>query len=297
MALFPRTSAAVWRSLARPPETEGLSTYATQVVEALQRRGASFFGEIVAETELIPTQVEMALGELAARGIVSSDGFAGLRALLTPSGKRRPLGEPGRKAPRRRKPSPAYSVEDAGRWSLLRPEVSLDGEESMEAVGERARFGAPDESTETVARILLRRYGVVFRRLLERETNLPPWRDLLLVYRRLEARGEVRGGRFVSGFAGEQFALPEAVGSLRAARRAEPTGDPLNLAGIITPGERIPAVPSNRVVYRDGVPVAAREGGEVRRLGGDESPPDPELRQAFVRPLSPALKRYLGKTG
>ena len=305
MALFPRTSAALWRSLARPPETEGLSTYAMQVVEALQRQGASFFGEIVTETELLPTQVEVALGELAARGLVSSDGFAGLRALLTPSSKRRPLGELGRKAPRRRKPSPAYSVEDAGRWSLLRPEVSLDGKESMEAQGDRARFGAPDASAETVARVLLRRYGVVFRRLLERETNLPPWRDLLLVYRRLEARGEVRGGRFVSGFAGEQFALPEAVGSLRAARRAEPTGDllavsaadPLNLAGIITPGERIPAVPSNRVVYRDGVPVAAREGGVVRRLGGGESPPDPELRQAFVRPLSPALKRYLGKAG
>jgi ATP-dependent Lhr-like helicase len=305
MALFPRTSAAVWRSLARRPETDRLSTYAVQVVEALQRRGASFFGEIVTETELLPTQVEVALGELAARGLVSSDGFAGLRALLTPSGKRRPLGEPGRKTPRRRKLSPSYSVEEAGRWSLLRPELPLQGEESMDGRGERARFGAPDASAETVARILLRRYGVVFRRLLERETNLPPWRDLLLVYRRLEARGEVRGGRFVSGFAGEQFALPEAVGSLRAVRRAEPTGellavsaaDPLNLAGIITPGERIPSVPSNRVVYRDGVPVAAREGGEIRHLGGDESTPEAELRRAFVRPLSPALKRYLGKAG
>jgi ATP-dependent Lhr-like helicase len=306
MTLFPRTSAALWRSLARPASTEGLSTYAQQVVEALGRRGASFFGEVVAATELLPTQVEVALGELAAHGLVSSDGFAGLRALLTPSGKRRPLGEPGRKAPRRRKPSSAYSVEDAGRWSLLRPETWPDGEDSQAAEAPRARFGAPDAAAEAVARILIRRYGVVFRRLLERETNLPPWRDLLLIYRRLEARGEVRGGRFVSGFAGEQFALPEAVGSLRAARRrAEPTGellslsaaDPLNLAGIITPGKRIPAVPSNRVVYRDGVPVAAREGGEVRRLGGDESPPDPELRLAFVRPLSPALKRYLGKAG
>ncbi|MEJ2319231.1 MAG: DEAD/DEAH box helicase [Gemmatimonadales bacterium] len=311
MALFPRASAALWQSLAHRPRAEGLSAYAMQVVEALQQRGASFFTELVTETELLPTQVEVALGELAARGLVSSDGFAGLRALLTPSGKRRPLGEPGRKTPRRRKPSPAYSVEEAGRWSLLRPDAWREGDDAArDSRGERgrvepARFGAPDASTETVARVLLRRYGVVFRRLLERETNLPPWRDLLLVYRRLEARGEVRGGRFVSGFAGEQFALPEAVGSLRAARRAEPTGellavsaaDPLNLAGIITPGERIPAVPSNRVVYRDGLPVAAREGGEVRRLGGDESPPDPELRQAFVRPLSPALKRYLGKAG
>ena len=295
IAVFPRTSAEIWISLAGRPDPSGLSTNGRQVVEVLEDRGASFFGEIVSESGLIPTQVEQALGELAACGMVTSDGFAGLRALLTPSRKRRPLGAAGSDGRRSRR-SVAYSVEDAGRWSLL-------GAPSREPVEEPiAAWGGPKPEAEGAARILLRRYGIVFRRLLERESKLPPWRDLLLVFRRLEARGEIRGGRFVTGFAGEQFALPEAVGRLRAARRATPTGelravsaaDPLNLIGILTPGDRVPAVPSNRVVYRDGVPVAAREGGVIRRLGGDELV-DGELRQAFVRPVPPALRRYLGK--
>jgi ATP-dependent Lhr-like helicase len=303
IAILPRQSLSLWTGTARVPEQAGLSTYARTVVEALERRGASFFPEIVAETELLPTQAETALGELAAQGLVSSDGFSGLRALLTPSAKRRPFADSGPQGRHRRNTSTAYSVEEAGRWSLLRSPLPPGGKaEEDRPAG--ARFGAPDAFTEAVARILLRRYGVVFRRLLERETKLPPWRDLLLVYRRLEARGEVRGGRFVAGFAGEQFALPEAVGTLRAVRRAEPTGelravsaaDPLNLAGIITPGDRISATPSNRVVYRDGIPVAAREGGRIRHLGGDASP-EGDLRQALVRPLSPAFKRYLGKAG
>ncbi len=301
VAVFPRASAPLWISLARQPRQDGLSTYARTVADVLARRGASFFGELVGDTGLMPTQVEAGLGELAARGFVYSDGFAGLRALLTPSGKRGPLGRP---AAARRDISAAYGVEDAGRWSLLRGPVADEEAVRDDPSPRGSPAGTPAAATEDVARILLRRYGVVFRRLLERETNLPPWRDLLLVFRRLEARGEIRGGRFVVGFAGEQFALPEAVGALRATRRAEPTGelravsaaDPLNLTGIITPGERVPAVPSNRVVYRDGVPVAARDGGQIRHLGGD-SPPDADLRRALVRPLSPALRRYLGKAG
>ena len=133
-----------------------------------------------------------------------------------------------------------------------------------------------------VARTLLRRYGVVLRRIVERETELPPWRELLRAYRRLEARGDIRGGRFVAGFSGEQYALPEAVEALRAARRAEKSGalvsvsaaDPLNLVGIVTPGERVPAIASNRVLYRDGVPVARKVGGRVEILasGGNGRP-------------------------
>ena len=128
-----------------------------------------------------------------------------------------------------------------------------------------------------MARALLRRYGVVFWRLLAREaTWLPPWRDLLRVYRRLESRGEIRGGRFVAGFSGEQFALPEAVGLLREIRRRPASGqwvslsgaDPLNLVGVLTPGARLPALIGNRVVYRDGVPVAVLSGGAVQVLGG-----------------------------
>jgi ATP-dependent helicase Lhr and Lhr-like helicase len=153
--------------------------------------------------------------------------------------------------------------------------------------------------------MLLRRYGVVFKRLLARETGAPPWRELLLVYRRLEARGEIRGGRFVSGMSGEQFALPEAVGQLRSIRRLNGNGqligisgaDPLNLTGIITPGERVPGLTSNRVLYRDGVPILAREAGQVKSLlAGVE--PSAELVHALVRKQSTAaLRSYLGLTG
>ena len=176
------------------------------------------------------SQVEEALAELVANGSVTADSFTGLRALLTPSSKRPPLTE----GKRRRSVTP-YSVEDAGRWTkLLRVDTSGGSEK------------ADKPALETLAWILLRRYGVVLRRLLEQE-ELPPWRDLLRVYRKLEARGEIRGGRFVAGFSGEQFALPEAVGLLRSVRRKPGTGvlvsvsaaDPLNLVGIITPGSRV----------------------------------------------------------
>jgi ATP-dependent Lhr-like helicase len=160
--------------------------------------------------------------------------------------------------------------------------------------------------TELCARTLLRRYGVVFKRLLARESGAPAWRDLLMAYRRLEARGEIRGGRFVAGMSGEQFALPEAVGQLRAIRRSGRAGslislsaaDPLNLTGIITPGERIPALTSNRILFRDGVPVLAREAGQVKPLVPDEAEPPAELIQALLRKQStPALRRYMAIGG
>jgi ATP-dependent Lhr-like helicase len=123
----------------------------------------------------------------------------------------------------------------------------------------------PDRATqlEATCRVLLRRYGVVFREILARETNLPSWRDLLMTFRRLEDRGDVRGGRFVASFIGEQFALPIAVESLRASRRRPPSGDtitisaadPLNLVGILVPGERVPAITGRFVTFRDGVAV------------------------------------------
>jgi ATP-dependent Lhr-like helicase len=154
--------------------------------------------------------------------------------------------------------------------------------------------------------VLLRRYGVVCKRVLARETKLAAWRDLLLVYRRLEARGEIRGGRFVAGLSGEQFALPEAVGQLRAVRRSEAKGeligisaaDPLNLTGIVTPGERIPALARSRVVYRDGIPVAALEKGTVRWLVEATGAEALEIERVLVRKrVSPALRAYLGRAG
>ncbi|HEY9506443.1 MAG TPA: hypothetical protein VIQ27_10755, partial [Gemmatimonadales bacterium] len=256
-----------------------LSTYAGQVREVLERRGASFFHELAPLSGLLPTQVEQALGELAGLGLVTSDSFAGLRALITPSSKRKPLG-----GGRRRHRTAPFGIESAGRWSLV--------------------DRAAEQPVEHVARSLLRRYGVVFRRLLAREAGAPAWRELVQVYRRLEGRGEVRGGRFVSGMSGEQFALPEAVGQLRAVRRQPASGllvavgaaDPLNLTGIVTPGERVAAIARSRVLYRDGVPVLALERGEVAPL--TTASPTNAMVQALVRkPLTAALRARLGIPG
>ncbi len=181
---------------------------------------------------LLAPEVEDALAELVALGLVNSDSFGGLRALLVPADQRRSsAGQRRRRA--------AFGMEDAGRWALLRRTAQTQ---------DQSRSLRDADATEHVARILLRRYGVVFWRLLEREAAwLPPWRELLRVYRRLEARGDIRGGRFVAGFSGEQFALPEAIGALREVRRKEGSGawisvsgaDPLNLAGSLTPGAKL----------------------------------------------------------
>jgi ATP-dependent Lhr-like helicase len=232
------------------------SSAAAAVLAVLRAGGASFFGEIVTASGLLQTQVEAALAELVASGLITADAPSGLRALLTPAHKR------PRIASHRGAGSP---LEAAGRWSLLR-RASAGAVEDAEETSQ--------EAVELAARALLRRYGVVFKRLLERETLVPAWRELLRVYRRLEARGELRGGRFVAGFSGEQFALPEAVGKLRALRRSAPAGslvavsaaDPLNLLGILTPGARLPALTGNRLLYRDGIPLAVREAGRTRFL-------------------------------
>ena len=261
VTLLPRRSASLWSKAAQPASTTPASASgrAEDVASFLRAHGASFFDEIVDGTRMLRTQVEDALAELVALGQVSSDSFAGLRALLTPSEKRKPLG--GRRRFRRS----AFGIEDAGRWSMLRRPVAAP----------RAHGGVERdaEAVEGIAHALLRRYGVVFWKLLQREAAwLPAWRDLLRVLRRLEARGDIRGGRFVAGVSGEQFALPEAVSALREARRAPGQqtlvsvsgADPLNLAGILLPGSRIPALTGNRVLYRDGVVIAALVGGDVQ---------------------------------
>jgi ATP-dependent Lhr-like helicase len=205
-----------------------------------------------------------------------------LRALLTPSRERR-------SHPRRRRRSAISTVEDAGRWSLVRRNVKRPNSEEV----------------EHVARALLRRYGVVFWRLIEREASrLPPWRELLRVYRRLESRGEIRGGRFVAGFSGEQFALPDAIGLLRENRRhgkietwiAVSGSDPLNLAGILTPGPKIAALAGNRVLYRDGVPMAALVAGDVTFFEEFEPATQWQIRQALLRGAehAPSLAPTIG---
>ncbi len=307
ITLAARRALPAWRgaSLSSTSGVEGdpaeLSSPARAVREHLRRYGASFFSDLAEGTRMLPVQVEGALAELAALGLVTSDSFAGLRALLIPaSRKRRPLlrGRP--------RGAPVPGMESAGRWALLEPSREEAAEDTAAPDREEqpppapARPPAPDP-VETVAWALLRRYGVVFRRVLERESALPPWRLLLRAYRRLETRGEVRGGRFVTGFAGEQYALPEAVGALRALRRRQnerrglPGGeftvlsasDPLNLMGILTPGNRIPAIATNRVLLRDGLPVAVREAGRVRWLA-DLDPHDQwEGENALLRRKAP----------
>ena len=272
---------ALWTSLSPLGEASAPSPRAQSVADFIRAHGASFFDEMVEGTGLLRTQLEEALAELVALGLVSSDSFGGLRALLTPSDRRRPFA-----GGRRRRRTVDFGMEDAGRWALTRrSEGTLPG------------TPVKPEAAEHAARTLLLRYGVVFWRLIEREAGwLPPWRDLLRVYRRLEARGEIRGGRFVAGFSGEQFALSHAVGLLREARREPHDGawisisgaDPLNLLGIVTPGPRLAAITGNRLLYRDGLPVAFLAGGEVHFIETLDAAGQWEARKALLRAALPA---------
>jgi ATP-dependent Lhr-like helicase len=261
IALLARRHAALWGSLFSPADVSSISPRAQAVADHIRRHGASFFDELVEGTGLLRSQVEEALGELVGAGLVNADSFGGLRALLVPARDRSAAG-------RRRRRAPA-GMEAAGRWALAsRPHAAAPEAPASAKAREQ-------EAIEHVARALLQRYGVVFWRLLEREASwLPPWRDLLRVYRRLESRGEVRGGRFVAGFSGEQYASPDAVAALRKIRRQPDSGtlvslsaaDPLNLVGILTPGAKLPALTGNRLLYRDGLPVALLSAGEVHFL-------------------------------
>ena len=258
IAVVPRETLAHWQVLAHPGEgvadVEGLSSGAAQVHAALTEHGALFFLDLVRSTGLLRVHVEEALGELVTRGFVTADAFSGLRALVTPASRRR--GFRGRRA--RRGPS----FDAAGRWALLGAPPGAEGGEIRRAAREHA------------ASVILRRYGVVCRAVLERERQLPAWRELRDIYRSWEARGEIRGGRFVDALGGEQFALTEAVQTLRGVRRAARSDewivlsavDPLNLAGVLTPGGRITAVHGHRLVYRDGVAVARLAGGALEWL-------------------------------
>ncbi|HEX8013337.1 MAG TPA: DEAD/DEAH box helicase [Casimicrobiaceae bacterium] len=289
VTLLPRRNLGLWnRAVPAPDPPAALGSRAQTLADHLQNHGASFFDEIVEATGMLRTQVEDALAELVVLGLVHSDSFAGLRALLTPSDRRKPLGEG-----KRRRRTALFGIEDAGRWALVRrPSPRL------EATG--AAYRPDHEIVEHIADALLRRYGVVFWRLLEREAAwLPPWRELLRVLRRLEARGEVRGGRFVAGISGEQFARPEAVELLRETRRAPLASvwislcaaDPLNLVGTIVPGAKIPALTNNRVLYRDGIAVAALVAGETQWLQRLEPRAMREAESALVKrqPGSPLL--------
>ncbi|SAK93287.1 DEAD/H associated [Caballeronia fortuita] len=290
VVLLPRRHLDAWNALmstVRPDDAPQLSSRAERVFDALKAHGAMFFDELLSDVRLLRTELEDALGELVALGLVSADSFAGLRALLAPAAKRNAFA----RRPRR---GGLFigGMDDAGRWALLRRAKPDDARDQ-------------DGDIEHIAMTLLRRYGVVFWRLLEREADwLPPWRDLLRVYHRLEARGEIRGGRFVAGLAGEQFALPEAVPLLRDMRKRPKDGafvalsavDPLNLVGTLLPGDKVPALAGNRVLYRDGVPVGAVIAGKTRYFGDEDGEARERVRLALVKRTARSLGTAIGST-
>jgi ATP-dependent Lhr-like helicase len=265
IALFMREHGGAWHTLGRSVDSADpvLTGDARMVLEQLRRRGASFLKELAAATALDQDSLRRAIGALVACGLAVSDGFSGLRALIRPS-------------PRTYDRRATF----AGRWTAT---------ERTSACSERIEVSSR-EAVDTQAWTLLRRYGVVSRKLLTREANAAPWRELTRIYRRLEARGEIRGGRFVSGMSGEQFALPQAVETLREVRRTQPgetivaisAADPLNLTGIVTPGDRIRVAGRNRIAYRHGVPVAVREGDYVRDLVPLDGEIAPTVRRTLV---------------
>ena len=275
-----------------------LPTNTATVYEYLKEHGASFFADIVSGTELLASMVEEALGELVFRGFVTADSFTGLRALITPLSK-----STHREVERRRRrKKPVFSMDEAGRWVRLRRNANrLADVPALSSTNEKDR-----ETLEEIARKLLSRYGVIFRKLLDSESISVPWRDLLRVLRRLEARGEIRGGRFLGGFSGEQFATAEAVQLLRSIRRTEVDGsmisvsaaDPLNLMGIVTPGGRLSAAAANRVLYRDGVPIAVLEAKELRYLVEMSTADQWQARNALLRRhVPPKVRAYLNQSG
>ena len=269
IALFLREHEDAWRMLRAPAAGEPtLSDPARRVLSALHARGASFFRDLGPASGLDADQLRHAMGSLVACGLATSDGFAGVRALVWASR--------GRPAQQDRRSN------FAGRWT---------------AVDVNAASGDREAAIERQAWTLLRRYGVVFRRLLTRETNAASWRELARVYRRLEARGEIRSGRFVTGMSGEQFALSDAVERLREVRRQQgddrlvviSAADPLNLTGIVTAGERVRTAGRNRIVYRGGVPIVIVEQGVVRECAPLDAAAAEEVARALKTRRIPAL--------
>lgn len=280
------------------PDFEGLSSPATQLMEILTARGAMFGTDLQAETGMLNDHFDDALGELVARGLITADGFSGLRSLVAERSTSSRRSNRGRGERIRVMRTPV------GRWSLARREAAADETEAV------SPSMASSEINTEWAWQLLRRWGIVFRDLLQNEDGAPAWFELLQVFRRLEARGEIRGGRFITGVAGEQFALTDTVQKLRQTRdENQPTplqdvvlinaADPLNLVGVLTKHDRVPRTASNRVAFLNGVPVAAVRGGSTEILGNSNSDMGAEdqmtkvlkrLNQFSLLPAEPAIE-------
>ncbi|ELX07991.1 DEAD/DEAH box helicase domain-containing protein [Janthinobacterium sp. HH01] len=313
LVLLPRRQLGLWHALPAVAGEIEVSPRAARVLEALRRDGAMFFDELSHDARLLPVELENTLGELVATGLVNADSFVGLRAMLLPANKKS-----SNDKRRHRGAGAAPTMEEAGRWALVRRGDGVTVRERVSEIaagidgiapspaGGKANAGRPaapprkprtDPATlEHIAMTLLRRYGVMFWRLLEREAAwMPSWRELLPIYHRLEARGEIRGGRFIAGLSGEQFALPEAIPLLRDMRRRKHDGslacisgiDPLNLCGTLLPGDKIPALAGNRVLFRDGLPVATMVAGKFNYLYQPSAEDREALHHALVHAYVP----------
>ncbi len=264
-----RQDLPIWQNLAANPATQTLSANGQKVAQLLAQKGALFFVDIVQETGLLKTQIEEILGELVNAGLLTADSYAGLQALTLPAVQK------NRIAKRRPGRASTSLFDRAGRWSYLKPASATIDEQGL----------------SFIAGQLLQRYGIVFKRILERESNLPPWRDLLKVYWRMEARGEIRGGRFVESISGEQFALPEALAVLQKVRKQAAdeeiiviaSADPLNLTGILIPGDKVPVSSQHRIAFVGGIPVAVKHKDEVRFLKEAEPHRQQQIRHRLIR--------------
>ena len=288
ICLVARANADLWRTLAPHYFNDrNVSGIAQIIMDLLKQNGASFFDDIVGKTRLLKTQVENGIAELVSNGLVSSDSYSGLRALLTPGYNKRAQNR------RRKNRKAVFGIEHAGRWSLMQEWQGC----------EKDKFNF--ELLEQLILIYLKRWGVIFRSLLEKEVFAPPWRILVRVLRRLELRGTLRGGRFVSNVSGEQFAFPETVEQLRKIRKQKKTGeliaisaaDPLNLLGIILPGKRLANLATNRLLFKDGIPIAVLEAKDVKYLTKIAPKQQWELQKTLIRrSFPPRLRAYLGKS-
>ena len=278
LCLLNRSNTHLWKDESKEPE---LSHHAQLIKSLLETRGASFFDDLVNESKLMTGQAETAIAELVSHGLVTSDSFSGLRALLVPLKY---------KAGRKRGNKEVFTMDQAGRWTLINQSKSKQDDRM--------------DYLENMCMVLLKRYGILFRKIADKEQLAPSWKELVRVLRILEARGVIRGGRFVQGVWGEQYALSEAVTSLRKIKKEQPVdelvtisaSDPLNLTGIITPGKKIPAYYSNRILYKNGIPVALKEGKEVSWLEEFEGEEKWKIHHTVMeRTIPPKLRQYLGK--
>lgn len=295
--LVQRRNLDLWQTLSGTASGSlaALSSSATLVHTLLQKQGACFFTDLVRLTNLLAVQLEQVLAELVSAGLVTSDNFTGLRALLTPDSHKPKSGNHDRRRA-------IYGIEDAGRWALLTPVVPTETPHDL-----------TDEQLDRLITIYLKRWGVITRKVLDREQNAPPWRQLLLKLRRMELRGDIRGGRFIAGVGGEQFALADTVTALRKQQKLwqdqqdsnltkEPqrfvlnATDPLNLLGTLLPEKRVPHLSGNRILFEDGLPVAVLEKDEVRHLRTGNSDQLWQVQQMLQRRyFPPRLRAYLGK--